>query len=202
MQSISHQRQIVYLLLLGLCPLVFVIGNFFSKSSQQSSLGFNLDYAIGQASQKASREYHSKIVKEKFKESDHFYIDKEIETISPLSKEANRIQTMLKQGFHQEEDLLSKRLHFLTSGQNKINFVEGTIKPYSTFQETLETLAHPVEIDFDDLKHILAKIESTSQDMPSRPHLIITECKIERKQGSTQEIFQLDMKALKREYLK
>lgn len=204
MQAISHQRQIVYLLLSGLIPLFFVSAYFFSQSSNHETLGFELDYAITEGIQKAAKEFHSKTVKKKFQASDHFYIDKEIETFTPLTKEIEQIQEMLKQGFHQQEEALNKRLQFLTSGQNSLNFVEGTIKPYTTFQETIETLAHPVEVDVSDLKNILAKIEGSSveTDIPSRPHLIITECKIERKKGITQEFFSLDIKALKREYQK
>jgi hypothetical protein len=204
MQAISHQRQIMYLLLLGFVPLFFIVGYFFSKSAEQTAVGFDLDYAISQAAHKATKEYQNKIVKQKFQDGDHFYIDKEIETIALLSNEIEEIKLMLKQGFHQQEEALNKRLQFLTNGQNRITFVEGTIKPYATFQETIETLAHSVEVDISDLKHILAKIEgiTSETDNPARPHLIITECKIERKKGTIREIFSLDLKVLKREYLK
>ncbi|MBS0655972.1 MAG: hypothetical protein JSR46_09360 [Verrucomicrobia bacterium] len=80
--------------------------------------------------------------------------------------------------------------------------IEGSIKAYPTYQETTESLAHPVEVNLQDLKLILLKLEGPRSEEAPKPHLIITDCKIERKAGPTQEIFSLDLKALKREYLK
>lgn len=200
MQAISHQRKIFYILLLGCLPLVLAMFNLYSTSSEQEAIGFELDYAISQANSKVAKERLNRAVKKRFQNSDHFYIDKEIETITPLSQEIERIRALLHQGYHHEEEQLKKRLQFLTNGQNKISFIEGSVKAYPTYKEIAESLAHPVEVNLEDLKTILSKIEGSSTD--TSPHLIITDCKIDRKMGQTQEIFSLDIKALKREYLK
>lgn len=200
MQGISQERLLIYLLLLGFLPLVLVAGNYYMRWSSQERLLFALNDATAQAKQKNARESLNKQVKQIYREPDHFYIDKQVETISPLSQEVEAIQKILLQGFHQDEERLKKRLQFLKE-QNRVTFTEGSIKGYPTFQETIETLAKPVEVDFEDLMLILSRIEGTVA-AEKRPHLIVTEAKIERKPGLTQEVYTLDMKVLKREYLK
>jgi hypothetical protein len=103
--------------------------------------------------------------------------------------------------------MFRRRQQHHTSGQNAISFVEGSVKAYSDFQETQESLAHPVEADFNDIKAILSRIEGVPFDdeteLPqNRPHLIITDWKMEKKKGPTQEVFVVDIKLIKREYLK
>src|SRR5262245_39153866 len=140
MQGISHQRLIVYILLLGCIPLLFVASNYYMAMSRQERLSFALSDAIHLAKQKNAKEARNKQVKQLFSDSDHIYNDKELETIVPLTQEMEEIQKILQQGFHQDEEKLKKRLQFLKE-QNKITFTEGSIKAYSTFQETTETLA-------------------------------------------------------------
>ncbi|MBS0655900.1 MAG: hypothetical protein JSR46_08995, partial [Verrucomicrobia bacterium] len=104
MQAISHQRKVVYVLLLGLVPLLLVGLHLYSQNTQQETLALELDYATAQANNKAAKERLNKAVKAQFRNNDHFYIDKEIETITPLSEETERLKLILQQGYHHEED--------------------------------------------------------------------------------------------------
>jgi hypothetical protein len=212
MQAISNTRKIIYILISGLLPLVFVGMHFINQSSHLSNLELALSEATELAQIKNSKEHGNKQVKALFSNVDHFYIDKQIETISLLQEETAALTALQNHGFHADEEQIKKRLQFLTNGQNKISFVEGSVKTYQSFQETTESLAHPVEVTLEDLKTILSRIEGSSigdsalaQDPAnpiSCPHLIITECKLEKKKGLTQEVFSLDLKVLKREYVK
>lgn len=99
-----------------------------------------------------------------------------------------------------------KRLEFLTGTSNDLTFTEGVVQSNPIFQETTETLVHPVEIDTKDLRTILAKIEGTTigneTPSPNRPQLIILDFKLEKKHVTDKnEVFLLNLKLLKREFL-
>lgn len=206
MQAISNNRKVIYLLILGMLPLLFVGMHFYSNYSYQTNLSYALQDAIISAETKNRKEYSNKQVIKLFANADHFYIDKEIEKIDLLKKENDTLQAILKRGYHPDEEEIKRRTQFLNSPQNRLSFTEGSIKSYKGFQETLETLSHPVEVDLDDFKKILSRIEgvqlTTDPIADNRPHLIVTECKLEKKKGLTQDVFTLDLKVLKREYLK
>jgi hypothetical protein len=199
MQRISHQRMIVYILLLGLAPLILVSMHLFAKLQEQEQLGLSLDEAMLQAKQKIAKEARNKDVRQLYSNTDSYYIDKEIETLPLLQQETQELSKLLQHGFPQEEERLKKRLQFLKE-QNKIVCSEGSVKAYATFKETIESFPHPVEVDASDIKTILQKVEGPHPE--GAPHLIITDFKLERKKGTSQEVYSLDMKMLKREYTK
>lgn len=207
MKGLSQTRIIIYCLILGLLPLIFVEMNYMSAKARQDNLSMALSEAITNATSKNAREFVNKQVKQQYQDSNHFYIDQEIETIAPLKDEVQSLQKILSLGFHANEDQFRRRLQFHTSGQNAISFVEGSVKAYKGFQETQESLAHSIEADVNDVKAILSRIEGVrfNEEDPlpqQRPHLIITDWKMEKKKGLTQELYVLDIKLIKREYLK
>ena len=74
------------------------------------------------------------------------------------------------------------------------------------FQEVTETLVHPIEVNLDDLTNLLAKIEGKEigpyTPGPGRPQLLILDFKIEKKSiTDKKEVYQLNLKLLKREFL-
>ena len=146
-----------------------------------------------------AKEARNKEVKALYSNTDHYYIDKEIETLPLLQQETQELTKLLQHGFWQEEERLKKRLQFLKE-QNKIVCNEGSIKTYTSFKETIESFSHPVEVDSSDIKTILQKVEGAFPE--GSPHLIITDFKLERKKGTSQEVYSLDMKMLSREYTK
>jgi hypothetical protein len=207
MKGISQTRLIIYSLIIGLVPLLFVGMNYTSQKASQDRLATALSEAITNATNKNAKEFVNKQVKAQYRDSNHFYIDQEIETISPLKDELQTLNRILSLGFHAQEDQFRRRLQWHTGGQNKISFVEGNVKAYSDFQETQESLAHTVECDLNDIKAILSRIEGVSFDAndtlpPNRPHLIIVDWKMEKKKSPTQDVYGLDVKLIKREYLK
>lgn len=181
--------------------------NYMNAQARQDRLSYAVSDAIIEARAKNAREFVNKQVKALYRDSNHFYIDQEIETIAPLQDEIKTLQKLLSSGFHASEELFRRRMQFHAAGQNAISFVEGSVKAYTGFQETQESLAHPVEVNLADIKAILSKIEGVSFNenepvTPGRPHLIITDWKMEKKKGPVQEVYVLDAKLIKREYLK
>jgi hypothetical protein len=203
---IPQGRALLYCLVAGVLPVILIVSYYFLCATEQVELGTRLQSLCTMAQQKRLREMSNKEVRRRYSLRDHFYIDKHIETIAPLAKEKERLQSLTAQNFHPEEDKLKRRSDFLSSNQNRLSFVDGSVKNYGSFQEVEETLAHPVEVDLDDLKTILAAIEETplsSQEASEvRPHMFITECKLEKKNGPLQDVLLLQLKILKREYTK
>ena len=206
MKSLSQTRLIIYCLLLGLVPLVFVGMNYMNAKARQERLSFALSKAITEATSKNAKEFVNKQVRQDFTNSNHFYIDEQIETLRPLQTEVVELEKILSIGFHPHRELFRRRLEYHKTGQNRPSFVEGSVKSYSDFQETQESLAHPIDCNVEDIRALLTKIEGVSFDGEeideNRPHLIITDWKMEKKRGPTQEFFTLDIKLIKREYLK
>jgi len=200
---IPFNRRIIYLLLLGLLPFIFVYTYFTVKYEELDTLHYELSSALEDAIKKTEEERYNKLVKKQFLTADHHYIDNEIEKIPLLTQEINDLKKSLDQGFHSHEPQIKQRLNQLT-GQNTISFVESPMKNYKNFQETLETMARPVEVDAKDLAVILSRIEGVQigniVPLPSRPDLLIAECKIEKKKGVVHEAYSLHLKIIKREY--
>jgi hypothetical protein len=191
---------IVYILIVCLAPLIFVSMHLFAKAKEQERLMLVLDEDTQLAKEKNAKEARNKEVRKLYTLIDNYFIDKQLETTPLLQEETAFLNRLLQHGFHQDEERLRKRLQFLKE-QNKIVCTEGSVKNYSTFKETVEAFSHPVEVDANDIKTILQKIEGT-QELEGRPHLIITDCKIERKKAVSQDVYLLDIKMLKREYSK
>ena len=88
--------------------------------------------------------------------------------------------------------------------EDEIVVVAKSCEKYNNFQETIETLAHPVEVDNSDILKILSRIEGVSlhdeKPLETRPQLIITDFRIDRKKPSLYEVYALNIKILKREY--
>jgi hypothetical protein len=143
-------------------------------------------------------------VKAHFLNTDHFYIDKHIESIPLLQKEIKSLKKVLNQQHLIENEAAKKRLEYLLNN-NHISFSEGVVQSYPYFHETTETLSKPVEVNIHDINVILSRIEgieiNDNKPISSRPQLIITDFKLDKKKtGDNNEVFLLNMKLLKREF--
>lgn len=109
------------------------------------------------------------------------------------------------------DDRIKKRLDYLSglgpAGHgNELIFSEGVVQSFPLFQETVETLVHPVEVNAGDLQKILARIEGIEmggiKTGPNRLQLLIIEFKLDKKAiHDKNEVFQLNLKLVKREFL-
>lgn len=204
--NIPQQRLLLYIVILGLLP---VLGAFFYFSSQLKQLN-NISNQILYVEQLAATKTHkqglNQSLRSHYKDADHFYIDKSLENLCFLQPESESLKKVMQNKNFPEDENIKKRLNILCGPDNALVFTEGVVQSTPIFQETTETLAHPVEIDIADIRKLLARIEGTQigADIPApnRPQLIILDFKIDKKQVSERnDVFILNLKLLKREFL-
>lgn len=205
MKNIPQSRIILYLLIIGLLPIVFAITNFFTNLSEFETLQEQMNQIYDQAYIKEKKQSQNMTIRKHYQHADHFYIDKQLETLSFLQPEIDALQTIIQNKYFAGDEIVKKRLETLTGPDNHLLFSEGNILKYPFFQETTATLTHPVEMNLDDLKKFLSLIEGRKMDHyqpgPNRPQLIITDFKMEKKEVTDQnDVFVINMKLLKREY--
>lgn len=127
------------------------------------------------------------------------FIDYELETFHFLEREKNGLKPFQTHPAYQSHPLIKSRLDFLEKGANVLRFVEEDIQSTNRVRETVEKQLHPIEIQFEDLDNLLSKIEFSS----GSPQLIITDFHLKkRKTPLKNEVFELQMQILNREFIK
>lgn len=206
LNSIPQKRLLLYLLLAGTLPIIFAWLTFSSQLNSVSQLEYNILNVQQQAFNREKKQSVNMAVRNHYRDADHFYIDKNLETLTLLEPEIESLKNMSGNANFNDDENVRKRLEALTGPVNKISFTEGVVQSSPTFQEVTETLVHPVEINVDNLREILCLVEGISigncTPPPNRPQLIILDFKLDKKNVSEKnEVFQLNMKLLKREFL-
>lgn len=206
LQNIPFQRALIYAMTACLLPLLFIVFQFYSKLNSVSDLEMRLEQVQNLALVQEKRQANNLTVINHYKDADHFYIDKHLETLTFLEPEIEALNKIVNHKNFPDDEIIKKRLEFLTSGGNSLKFSEGVVQTFPQFQETTETLIHPVEVDVDDLQKILARVEGieigSHQPPPNRPQLIVLDFKLDKKKSNDKnEVFMLNLKLLKREFL-
>lgn len=203
MNSIPKARLVLYIIILGIFPILVSIFQLYTQNKGLSSLSIIMNQIQDTASLQESKQATNLAVRDHYINADHFYIDKYIESIPLLSQEMQILKKISEQNHLVEEESVKKRLAYL-AGTNKINFTEGAVDTFSYFTETTESLLQSVEADTADIENILSKIEGVKigefSPGPNRPQLIFTDFKFEKKSLGENEVFLLNMKFLKREF--
>ena len=205
-QNIPQNRLLIYLLSLGLIPLLAATLYMSSSQQQIQTVSDNLFAAQEAALLKEGKQALNRRVKAFYKDADHFYIDKQLESIVLLETEINDLKKVAEGQMVGENKKLSERLDFLTQPDNQLSFTEGAVQSFDGIQEVTETLVRPVQVDLDDLHKILSRIEGTAigghAPPQGRPQLLVLDFKIEKKNVSgDHEAFTLYTRLLKREFL-
>lgn len=205
-ESIPTKRLIFYGLFLGILPLFFVLMNLTSQLNNLSEMDERIHTIQEQILILGQKQSVNIALMQSYKDADHFYIDKQLETIPLLESEIDALQKSIGNKNIAEDESVKKRYESLIGGENTLRFTEGVVQSSPFIQEVTETLIHPVEVDVEDLKEILAKVEGVQigpyAPGPNRPQLIITDFKLEKKNViDKNEVFQMNLKLLKREFL-
>ena len=205
-KNIPKERLLLYLLLLGLLPIIFAILYFITSQSEVTTLKSNIQDLQQTSLIREKKQAANIAVRNHFRDVDHYYIDKNLETLTFLEPEIESLQKALSNKNIADDDTVKKRLEFLSGPGNTMSFSEGVVQSSPIFQEVTETLVHPVEINTQDLQKILAKIEGVNIGSftpgPNRPQLIILDFKLDRKSiHEKNEVYILNLKLLKREFL-
>lgn len=205
LKNIPKQRLLLYGLLLGLLPLIFVLTGFFSQKENLNQLETLIQDVEEKAILQEKRQSNNRAVIDHYREADHFYIDKNLESLIFLEPEIESLQKLVNNKNFAFDEAVKKRLDFLTS-ENHLVFTEGVVQSTPHFQETTETLVHPVEVNVDDIQEILSQVEGievgSHQPSSQAPQMIVLDFKIDRKSISEKnEVYNLNLKLLKREFL-
>lgn len=206
LKKIPRNRLIIYVIVIGLLPLFFVILSLWGERGRLEHLKEQIELVEDKAALYERRQAINKAVIDHYQNADHFYIDKYLETLSFLEPEIEALQKIMNHKNFTGDTNITKRLDFLTGPSNSLIFTEGVVQSYPLYQETTETLAHSVEVNVDDVKKILARVEGVQigpyKPGPNRPQLIVLEFRLDKKvQANENEIFNMNMKLLKREYM-
>jgi hypothetical protein len=205
MKGIPQQRILLYLLFFGALPTIFVLFSFLSNSSFQSTLHSSLDASIFEVREQNRRELHNTAARNVYQNTERFYIHKELEPFIPLQTEINKLEKHAGGLLNFEEEAIKRRLHFLCT-DNGFSFVEGNEQKINDVRETDLSLSHAVEVDLNDIKVLLTKLEGIpiGEELPpsSRPHIIIKEFRLDKKEGFFSETYLLHLKLLQRDYTK
>lgn len=204
--SIPQKRLLLYLLLAGLIPIIFGWLTFSSQLGSVVSLENNILHLQSQAYNLENKQSLNMAVKQHYADADHFYIDKNLESLSLLEPEVESLRNMTANPNFNDDENVKKRLETLSGPGNRLSFSEGVVQSSPVFQEVTETLVHPVEVNVNDLRQILCLVEGVSigncVPPPNRPQLIVLDFKIDKKNVSEKnEVYLLNLKLLKREFL-
>jgi hypothetical protein len=189
----------------GLLPIFFAAAHLMTRINAIDQLQNNLMHMEQLALVREKKQSLNMIVKDYYRQADHFYIDKNLETLSFLEPETETLQKLVNNKYFAGDEIVKARLEFLMGPTNDLLFSEGNVQAYPFFQETISTLVHPVEINLEDLKKILTHIEGQPigqyKPGPKRPQLIILDLKLDKKEATEKnDVFLLNLKLLKREF--
>ena len=152
---------------------------------------------------------HSAIIKKERKESliqrysqfDPYFIDQYLESLPLLQKELTELQSIQNHPACVNRETIQHRIAFLSGTENRLAFAEENIRSSKRIKETEEKLLHPVEIDVNDLEHLLSIIENISigEYSPNihSPQLLIQNFCLTKKNNRVNE---LNLTLLKREF--
>ncbi len=205
MKGIPFSRQLYYVLIALLIPVVVAFSNFYIKKNSLNELKDQLAFIEQRALNQSSKQAQNIQVREHFRDADHYYLDKYIESLTFLEPEIESLNKMVTSKNFAGDDAIKKRLDFLTGTENRPIFHETKVESYAFFQETERTLQKPIQINSEDLKKLLSRIEGMKigsyEPAPGRPQMIILDFRLD-KQASLEgnEVFQLNLKLLTREY--
>jgi hypothetical protein len=204
MMQMPQSRVLLYIFVLSLIPIVFALIYYQSQSRSLETLESRIQRLQAAAVTLDRKQAANALVRNYFAEADRFYLEKQTESLRLLETETDALQKLGNQPYIAEDPRITRRLNALAD--NTVIFSEGMVQSYSFFNEIPEALQHPIEVDVDDIKKLLTKIEGvtigTHEPGPNRPQLIVTDFRLDRKsaQGES-DLYTLNLKILKREYL-
>ncbi|MCB1180730.1 MAG: hypothetical protein KDK55_01735 [Chlamydiia bacterium] len=199
-QKISQKRLLFYFILLGFLPLVCVYCVFHNQKKSLDRALLSLEHVKHLGVIKKRSQGINNHVRRLYQEADHYYIDHKLETLTFLKNEQEAITKLISSDSFPGDERILNRDAFLKNNSNKLIFKELGIETGQGIEETIEVLSHPVEINNEDLKTILDRIEGNIKELHP-PQMLITDFSLKRKETlNKSEVFELSMKVLKREY--
>jgi hypothetical protein len=204
-KGIPHERLLLYVAAACWLPILAVAFFLWVNLAALQDTDDAIETLSAVIAQKEKKQAVNRSLAVHYRDADHYYIDKELETLKFLQPELASLQELFSDPNFTSDEHLHKRFERLSGAQNRLAFVEGAVQSTPLFTETTESLAHPVEVDSSDLQKILTYIEGVPvgpfEPPPGRPQLTIIDFKLQRKSDfPNHEVYELNMKLLKREF--
>lgn len=191
----------IFLFCLSVGPLASAFFLYVEKQSFEA-IEQTSAFAMKRAKNAFQRKTRKSTFLAKHENSDPYFLDKEIESLSFLALEKQQLKKWLSHPAISNKDKLTRRINFIESGENRLSFTEEEIQVSKTCKETMEKQRHPIEVDVEDVKNLLAQIEDPSNEPKRRPQLLICNFSMTKKSTPLQnEVFEITMDLLKREFL-
>lgn len=187
---------------LALLPSLCFIIHFFLRLDTCGDLE-NRIYALQQKSELSQlKKQEGEFFLKKLKIADHYYLDKHLENLTFLEADIRRIQAYIQS--NPEDERAKKRMQFLKEGANQLRFSEQNIKNLQGVLEVEEIQQYPVEMNEEDLKKVLSRIEEVAITNYSpgekAPQMIIKNFELTRKKIQEQEeVYLINLQLIKRE---
>lgn len=196
---IPLERLIVYATVIPCCfvvaALLWADSTITSAEDQKNAL-----VLLGEKiKRKSAAQEANRQILEQYRNKDPLFLHRCIEPMALLSAETSILRARLAKSALPDDGALEKRLNGLNA-DNSFCFVEGTTETASGWKETAENQNKTVEIDSDDLARVLAVLEGAENQDHQRPHMFISEARLDRKKGTFQETWGLSLKIVRREY--
>lgn len=202
LDNIPQNRIILYVMILGLVFPILAFMNFTNAKGSLDRLRNGIEEMQTRAFITERKQAINKAAIEEYLDGDRFYVDKTLETLSFLTPETATLEKVTQNKNYVGDEAINRRLSFLKGKENKMLFTEGVVITYPRFQETLLSLAKPIEVSVDDIRKILSFVETPQPNTEiSPPQLLITDFSLDRKTVSEKnEVFLFNLKILKREF--
>lgn len=202
--QLSPSMLYLSLFVLSLTPFFYLAFNLSERIQKLNLLEEKINAVEENSRSVKEREKREKNLAAQIQNADQFYIDKYLETLLFLEPEVKRLEAVCQAVSC--DPAAKKRLQFLKEGDNKLLFAEQQIQRAETFREVEERQQNPVEVNAEDLKKLLSRIESVTigneAPRPNSPQLIIKSFELSKKASQRQEdLFLVNMFLLKREGL-
>jgi hypothetical protein len=190
--------------LLVLAPLPILYFAFSVYTEMQTDLGARLELLHQKREHYEIQKKREADFVGKLKKSDHYYLDKYLESLTFLQPEIQKLENALATGI--QDDELKQRLDFLKSGKNKLLFVEEGIERSGSLQEVEEKCKYAVEMNEQDLKKLLSVVEEVKigSYLPpdNAPQLIVKNFDLLKKPTlGSEDVFEVHLSLIKRETL-
>jgi hypothetical protein len=199
-EGIPTYRLVLYAVASSLLVVMMAILYANSEVSSAEEARDSLRLLGDKIQRKSALQEPNRAVIHKFREKDPLFLHKTLEPLALVGSETAILKARLARSALPDDNALEKRLHVLTA-ENVFCFVEGSTEVAATWKETVENQNKLVEVDSDDLAKVLTILEpQDDQEDPSKPHLLISEIRLDRRKGMFQETWGLMLKVIRREY--
>jgi len=173
--------------------LVLFVSSFYLKKRERLVLlEKELKDLKFQSVQFFEKEKEHELLRKKYSNGDPEFLEKTLSQLSFLQKEKDLLEILFSESSFGSYEPMQKRWIFLTSGENIINLKKTFEQQTPQYQETHYKFKHPVEVEKEDIEHILQIVEGEDKNAPQ---LILKDFFLEKKEEG---LYQIDMEIIQR----